>query len=139
MVYAPPVDGFPVYWVKPDSQVLLAVPVTAASTGTLTRATTSARCDFAQSTTVTVTTAGSVGGGSARHWPGVRSIHLAVPGGRPKGSDVVGVVAGSAVPAGVETALAMVGAGAVVAAGCEQDGVSADPISTATSVSVREA
>jgi len=37
---------------------------------------TSAECGVEQSTTSTVTIAGSVGGGAARHCPGLRSTHL---------------------------------------------------------------
>src|SRR5690242_833794 len=49
---------------------------TAALTSTLVRRYTSAACGIAQSTTDTMTTPGSTGGGSARQSPTCRSIHF---------------------------------------------------------------
>ena len=78
MVYCPGVDELPVYCVKPVWHCASAVSVSAVSTGMFTRRKTSAECGLAQSTTSTVTTAGSVGGGAARHSPGLSSVHRAV-------------------------------------------------------------
>ena len=66
----------PVYWVKPAAHCWLAVLVTAASTGMSARRYASAKCGVAQSTTVTVTSAGSGDGGAARQSPALRSIHF---------------------------------------------------------------
>jgi len=77
-VYGLPLTPNPVYCVKPAPHCWLAVVDTAASTGMSARRYASAKCGVAQSTTVTVTSAGSSDGGAARQSPALRSIHFSV-------------------------------------------------------------
>jgi hypothetical protein len=73
-----PSTGRPAYWTNPVAHARFATSLRAPSTPTGARAYTSAACGDPQSTTVTVTTLGSVGGGSARQSPGCSSTHLTV-------------------------------------------------------------
>ena len=79
-MYLPAPGAAPVYCWKPVAHWLVATSARAAFTGIGARRYASARCGWAQSTTLTITTAGSAGGGSARQSPAFRSTHFTVAG-----------------------------------------------------------